>query len=110
MTVLLALALGAALLAAGGVLGRRAACPRAEAWAAGVRRVADAIRAAAVAESAEVLRSAEIAAREEALATGAAFDAACAAREAELASAQGRLRRRESDVAAHESELGARRE
>ena len=61
------------VVAAGVLLGKRIALREAEAWSAGVRHVADAIRAAGAAESQETLRGGEIAGREEGRARVSAF-------------------------------------
>src|SRR5260221_13759811 len=94
------IAMGFAFVVAAGILlGKRIALREAEAWSAGVRQVANAIRAAGVAESKELLRGGEIAGREEALAKVSAFESFCQVREAELATIQGRLDHRAAEVA-----------
>ncbi len=98
-----------AVVAAGAWLGRLMVRRQAEAWSAGVRSVVRAIGDAAKAAQAETLRAAELAAREEALAMGAAFEATCLEREAALATAAARLRRREEALAVDTAELVARR-
>jgi ribonuclease Y len=86
------------VVAAGVLLGKRIALREAEAWSAGVRHVADAIRAAGAAESQETLHAGEIAGREDARARVSAFEAFCQVREAELGKIQGRLARREAEL------------
>jgi ribonuclease Y len=98
------------VVAAGVLLGKRIALREAEAWSAGVRHVADAIRAAGAAESQETLRAGEIAGRDEARARISAFESFCQVREAELDTIKGRLARREGDLAAAASRLAAARE
>jgi ribonuclease Y len=95
--------------AAGLLLGKRIALREAEAWSAGVRHVADAIRAAGAEESKETLRAGEIAGREEGRARVSAFEAFCQVREAELETIRGRLARREGDLAAAAERLAAAR-
>jgi ribonuclease Y len=95
---------------AGILLGKRIALREAEAWSAGVRQVADAIRAAAVAESKETQRAAEIAGRDEALAQVSAFEAFCQVRAAEIEVIEGRLARREADLTAAATRLAGARE
>jgi len=97
------------VVAAGVLLGKRIALREAEAWSAGVRHVADAIRAAGAAESQETLRGGEIAGREEGRARVSAFEAFCQVREAELETIKGRLERREADLLAAADRLGAAR-
>src|SRR6516165_2624963 len=80
------------------LLGKRIALREAEAWSAGVRHVADAIRAAGAAESQETLRAGEIEGREEGRARVSAFEAFSQVREAELETIKGRLVRREADL------------
>jgi ribonuclease Y len=104
------IALAGAVVGLGLWLGRLVARRQAEAWSAGVRQVTEAIRAAARAEQAEILRTAEVAAREDALATGAAFETTCRDREDALAAVKARLGRRDADLAAHAAELETRRE
>jgi hypothetical protein len=104
------IAMAVVVLAAGAWLGRLIARKRVEAWSIGVRQVVQAIGAAARAEQIEILRAAEIAAREDALTTGAAFEARCRGRESELAAAGGQLHRREAALAVERVELDARRE
>jgi ribonuclease Y len=106
--------IGAALglffvVAAGVLLGKRIALREAEAWSAGVRHVADAIRAAGAEETRETLRAGAIAGREEARARGSAFEAFCQVREAELAAIEARLGRREADLAAAAARVAAAR-
>ncbi|HVZ74314.1 MAG TPA: Rnase Y domain-containing protein [Polyangia bacterium] len=88
------------VVAAGVLLGRRIALRQAEAWTAGVRSVAAAIRAAGVEESKEILRAGEIAGREEALAKVSAFESFCHVREAELDVIARRLDQRDTELAA----------
>jgi ribonuclease Y len=97
------------VIAAGILLGKRIALREAEAWSAGVRQVADAIRAAGVAESQELLRAGEFAGREEALAKVSAFESFCQVREAELATIAGRLAARDAELAAGAERLAAAR-
>jgi len=97
------------VVAAGVLLGKRIALREAEAWSAGVRHVADAIRAAGAEESKETLRAGEIAGREEGRARVSAFEAFCQVREAELETIKGRLARRENDLAAVLERLAAAR-
>jgi ribonucrease Y len=97
------------VVAAGILLGKRIALREAEAWSAGVRQVADAIRAAGVAESKELLRAGEIAGREEALAKVSAFESFCQVREAEIAKIAGRLAARDADLAAGAERLAEAR-
>ncbi len=82
---------------------------QAQAWSAGVLGVTRAIVDAARSEEAEILRAAELAVREEALATGAAFEAQSLEREGELAAVSARLRRREEALAADTVDLDERR-
>jgi ribonuclease Y len=98
------------VVAAGILLGKRIALREAEAWSAGVRQVADAIRAAGAEESKETLRAGEIAGREEARGRVSAFEAFCEVREAELDTVKGRLGRREADLTAAAARLTAARE
>src|SRR5579863_6626143 len=100
----------AVVIAAGLLLGKRIALREAEAWSAGVRQVADAIRAAGAAESQETLRAGEIAGREEARARASAFEAFCQVRESELATIGARLGRRESELSAAAARLAAARD
>jgi ribonuclease Y len=86
------------VVASGVLLGKRIALREAEAWSAGVRHVADAIRAAGAAESQETLRAGEIEGREEGRARVSAFEAFSQVREAELETIKGRLVRREADL------------
>src|SRR5450432_857055 len=88
------------VVSAGVLLGKRIALREAEAWSAGVRHVADAIRAAAAEESKETLRAGEIAGREEARGKLSAFESFCHVREAELEASKSRVGRREADLAA----------
>jgi len=97
------------VVAAGAWLGRLIVRRQAEAWSSGVRSVTRAIADAARAEQAEILRAAELSAREEALAAGAANEAQSLEREAELAKAGARVRRREETVAVDAGDLDARR-
>src|SRR5579862_3924632 len=97
------------VVAAGLLLGKRIALREAEAWSAGVRQVADAIRAAGAEESKETLHAGEIAGREEARARVSAFEAFCQVREAELDTVKGRLGRREAELAAAAARLAAAR-
>jgi ribonuclease Y len=97
------------VVAAGVLLGKRIALREAEAWSAGVRQVADAIRAAGGAESKELLRGGEIAGREEALAKLSAFESFCQVREAELTTIQGRLDHRAAELAAAADRLAETR-
>src|SRR5712671_3351607 len=98
------------VVAAGVLLGKRIALREAEAWSAGVRQVADAIRAAAAEESRETLQAGEIAGREEAWARVSAFEAFCQVREAELGTIETRLARRDAELAAAAAGLVASRE
>jgi len=98
------------VVAAGVLLGKRIALREAEAWSAGVRQVADAIRAAAAEESRETLHAGEIAGREEARARVSAFESFCQVREAELGTIEARLARREAELAAAAARLEASRE
>jgi ribonuclease Y len=95
----------AAIVAAGAALGRWAALRRAQAFAAGVRAVTDAIAGAAAAQRSEVLRAAEIDGRNEARALGAAADTFCQVREAELEGRGRHLVERRADLAALEARL-----
>src|SRR5437016_4648370 len=98
-----------AIAAVGAALGRWAAVRRAQAFAAGVRAVSEAIAGAAGAERTEALRAAEIEGRNEARAPGAAADSFCQVREAEL---EGRVRRfdeRRAALAALEARLAEAR-
>ncbi|HVU53064.1 MAG TPA: Rnase Y domain-containing protein [Polyangia bacterium] len=97
------------VVAAGVLLGKRIALREAEAWSAGVRHVADAIRAAGAEESKETLRAGEIAGREEGRGRVSAFESFCQVREAELQTIEGRLARREADLAAAAERLAAAR-
>ncbi len=97
------------VVAAGILLGKRIALREAEAWSAGVRQVADAIRAAGVAESKELLRAGEFAGREEALAKVSTFESFCHVREAELATIAGRLAARDAELAAGAARLAEAR-
>src|SRR5262249_12741141 len=99
-TLALLLPVAAAVIGVGAWLGRLVARRQAEAWAAGVRGVVEAIRAAAAAERAEALKAAEVAGRDEARAAGAAFESFCAVREAELEAAGARVARREAELEA----------
>jgi ribonuclease Y len=103
-------ALIVAVVAASVLLGRLAARRQAEAWLTGMRRVADAIRAAAAAERTEALRAAEISGRDEARALGAAFDTFCQVREAEIAAITERLARREAALESAQAALAGARE
>src|SRR5882672_8437890 len=98
------------VVAAGVLLGKRIALREAEAWSAGVRQVADAIRAAAAEESRETLQAGEIAGREEARARVSAFEAFCQVRAAELETSETRLARREAELVASSARLAASRE
>jgi ribonuclease Y len=98
------------VVAAGVLLGKRIALREAEAWSAGVRHVADAIRAAGAEESKETLRAGEIAGRDEARARVSAFEAFCQVREAELETVGVRLARREGDLATATARLTTARE
>jgi ribonuclease Y len=98
------------VLAAGILLGRRIALREAEAWSAGVRQVADAIRAAGEEESKEILRAGEMVGREEALARVSAFDSFCQVRQAELETIGGRVSRRDAELATVAERLAATRE
>jgi ribonuclease Y len=98
------------VVSAGILLGKRIALREAEAWSAGVRQVADAIRAAAVEESKETLRAGEIAGREEARAQVSAFEAFCQVRAVELEAIEGRLARREADLTEAAARLAGARE
>jgi ribonuclease Y len=92
---------GAFFVAAAGVLlGKRIALREAEAWSAGVRAVADAIRAAGAEECKEILRGGTISGREEGRERLDAFEAFVQVREAELEIVAGRLARREADLTA----------
>jgi ribonuclease Y len=104
-------ALGAAVaaVAAGAWLGRLMVRRQAEAWSSGIRSVTRAIAAAAKAEQAEILRGAELAAREEALAAGAANEAQSLEREGDLVGGSARLRRREEALSVATADLDARR-
>ncbi len=106
--VVVALA-GVVALAAGAWLGRLMVKRQVEAWSSGVRSVTRAIADAARSEQAEILRAAELAAREEALAAGAAYEARSLEREAELTAASARLRRHEEALAVDTADLDARR-
>ncbi|MDB4980274.1 MAG: hypothetical protein JWM82_1026, partial [Myxococcales bacterium] len=97
------------VIAAGILLGKRIALREAEAWSAGVRQVADAIRAAGVAESQELLRAGEFTGREDALARVSAFESFCQVREAELATIAGRLAARDAELAAGGARLAEAR-
>jgi ribonucrease Y len=94
----------AAVATVGAALGRWAAVRRAQAFAAGVRAVTEAIARAAAAQRSEILRGAEIDGRNEARDLGAAADTFCQVREAELEQRTRRLGAREAEVEA----LGAR--
>jgi ribonuclease Y len=96
--------------AAGLLLGKRIALREAEAWSAGVRQVADAIKAAGAEECREILRGGEISGREEARAKLDAFEAFTHVREAELETISGRLARREADLATAAERTAATRE
>src|SRR5262245_43331231 len=98
------------VVAAGILLGRRIALREAEASSAGVRQVADAIRAAGTEESRELLRAGEIAGREEARGRLDAFESFVQVREAELEAVVGRLERREVELAAALERLAGARE
>jgi ribonuclease Y len=98
------------VVAAGILLGKRIALREAEAWSAGVRQVADAIRAAGAAESKETLRAGEIAGRAQARAQVSAFEAFCQVRAVELEAIEGRLARRETELGAAAGRLAAARE
>jgi ribonuclease Y len=98
------------VVAAGILLGRRIAINEAAAWSAGVRQVADAIRAAASEESREIVRAGEIAGREEGHALVSNFEAFVQVREAELEATARRIERREADLAAAAERLTAARE
>jgi ribonuclease Y len=98
------------VVAAGVLLGKRIALREAEAWSAGVRHVADAIRAAAAEESKETLRAGQIEGREEARARVSAFEAFCQVRETEIETIRGRLARRDADLATAAARLAAARE
>jgi ribonucrease Y len=98
------------VVAAGVLLGRRIAINEAEAWSAGVRQVAEAIRAAGAAESKETLHAGEIAGRQEARERVSAFEAFCQVREAEHETIRGRLGRRDADLAAAAARLATARE
>jgi ribonucrease Y len=95
------------VIAAGVLLGKRIALREAEAWSAGVRQVAEAIRAAGVAESTEITRGAEISGREEGLALASAFESFVSVREAELETLRARVSRREGELAATGERLAA---
>src|SRR5450432_3127286 len=97
------------VVAAGVLLGRRIAINEAEAWSAGVRQVAEAIRAAGAAESKETLHAGEIAGRQEARERVSAFEAFCQVRAAEHETIRGRLGRREADLAAAAARLATAR-
>src|SRR5436190_10965225 len=97
------------VVAAGVLLGRRIAINEAEAWSAGVRHVADAMRAAAAEESREVLRAGEIAGRDEGHALVSNFEAFVQVREAELEATTRRIDRREADLSAAAERLAAER-
>jgi ribonuclease Y len=105
-----ALAAIAVSAAVGVCLGRVLARRQGEAWTAGVKQLVDAIGAAGTAERDETLRAAEVGAREEALAVGAAFEASCRAREADLDAAHERLARREEDLRAREARFDVARD
>jgi ribonuclease Y len=98
------------VVAAGVLLGKRIALREAEAWSAGVRHVADAIRAAGAAESKETLQAGEIAGREEARAQVDAFEVSCQVREAELWAVEARVAKREAELAAGAARLAAARQ
>src|SRR5450432_2559470 len=98
------------VVSAGILLGKRIALREAEAWSAGVRHVADAIRAAGAEESKETLRAGEIAGREEARGKVSAFEAFCQVREAELEGIKARVARREAELAAAAARLATARE
>jgi hypothetical protein len=102
-------ALGVGAILVGVWLGRLIVRRQAEAWSSGVRSVTRAIADAARAEQTEILRAAELAAREEALAAGAANEAQSLERESDLATAAARLRRREEALAVETADLDARR-
>jgi len=98
------------VVAAGVLLGKRIALREAEAWSAGVRHVADAIRAAGAAESKETLQAGEIAGREEARARVDVFEVSCQVREAELCAVEARVAKREAELAAGAARLAAARQ
>src|SRR5215831_13695961 len=103
----------AAIVVAAGVgiwLGRVLARRQAEAWAAGVKQVVGAIGAAAAAERDETLRAGEINGREEARTLGAAREAGCQAREAQLDGARERLLQRTERLRLDEARLEVSRE
>jgi ribonucrease Y len=110
LSVAAVVALAAAFGAAGAWLGRLAARRQAEAFAAGVRRVAEAVAAAAAAERAETLHAAEVAGREESRALVAAFETSSQAREVQLDAVLARVSRREADLARADADLRAARE
>jgi ribonuclease Y len=97
------------VVAAGVLLGKRIALREAEAWSAGVRQVADAIRAAGAAESRETLHAGEIEGREDARARVSAFESFCQVRAAEHETIKARLARREAELAAAAARLAAAR-
>jgi ribonuclease Y len=97
------------VMGAGLLLGKRIALREAEAWSAGVRQVADAIRAAGAEESRELLRAGELAGRDEALAKLSAFEAFGHVREAELEKIARRLDQREAELVAVGDRLAAAR-
>jgi ribonuclease Y len=98
------------VVAAGVLLGKRIALREAEAWSAGVRQVADAIRAAGAAERRETLHAGEIEGREDARARVSAFESLCEVRAAEHETLKVRLSRREAELAAATARLGTARE
>ncbi|HEX4405778.1 MAG TPA: Rnase Y domain-containing protein, partial [Polyangia bacterium] len=87
------------VVAAGVLLGKRIALREAEAWSAGVRHVADAIRAAGAAETREMLHAGEVEGREDARARVSAFESFCLVRAAEHETIEGRIARREAELA-----------
>jgi ribonuclease Y len=103
------IAAAAAVAAVGAALGRWAAVRRAQAFAAGMRAVTEAIARAAAAQRSEILRGAEIDGRNEARALGAAADTFCQVREAELEERGRRLAARGAEVEALEARLAEAR-
>ena len=99
----------AAVVVAGAALGRWAAVRRAQAFAAGMRAVTEAIARAAAAQRSEILRGAEIDGRSEARALGAAADTFCQVREAELEQRARRLGERGAEAEALAARLAEAR-
>jgi ribonuclease Y len=94
-----------AVAGVGAWLGRRAAFRQAEAFAAGVRAVLEAIARASSVQRTEILRAGEIGGRDEARALAAAAESFCQVREAELEGRAGRLGEGEAERVAAAARL-----